>query len=267
MGEADRILAVVHAARDVAGGVRFDLEIVDGAERVPAIMLVPAEPARAPAALLLHGFGSRKERMSDTIGEALLLSGVATLAVDLPLHGARGNPRDLRVTHPAELLGSWRRALREARVALDFLAGHERVDCDRLALVGYSLGSFLANIVAAETPTVRAVVLAASGDLPEGLPFESLVRAVLDPLRVVRRLAGRPLMMINGRFDRTVRPSQAERLFAAAGEPKTMRWYGGGHWPPPREIHHAAAWLSEQLTGALSAASSRTPRTRASSGG
>jgi dienelactone hydrolase len=266
MSEADRILAVVHAARDVAGGFRFDLEIADAAERVPAIMLAPAAPTRAPAALLLHGFGSRKERMSDTIGEALLVRGIATLAVDLPLHGTRGNPRDLRVTRPAALLGTWGRALREARLALDFLAGHERVDPARLGLVGYSLGSFLANIVAAETPAVRAVVLAASGDLPEGLPFASVVRAVLDPLRVVRRLAGRPLMMINGRFDRTVKPSQAERLFAAASEPKTMRWYGGGHWPPAHEIDHAASWMSQQLSGAP-AASSRIPRTRASSGG
>jgi pimeloyl-ACP methyl ester carboxylesterase len=266
VGEADRILAVVHAARDVANGVRFDLEIVDEAQRVPAILLVPAAPSPVPATLLLHGFGSSKERMSDTIGEALLLRGVAALSVDLPLHGARGNPRDLRLANPVELLDSWRRAVHEARLALDFLAGHERVDAMRLGLVGYSLGSFLANIVASETPTVRALVLAASGDLPDGLPFESLVRAVLDPLRVVRRVVGRPLLMINGRFDRTVRPPQAERLFAAASEPKMMRWYGGGHWPPPSEIDYAAGWLSTQLSGAP-AASSRTPRTMASSGG
>jgi pimeloyl-ACP methyl ester carboxylesterase len=118
----------------------------------------------------------------------------------------------------------------------------------RLAIVGYSLGSFIANIVAADAPTVQAVVLAASGDLPEGLPFESLVRSVVDPLRAVRRLAGRPLLMVNGRFDRTVTPSQAERLFAAAQEPKTMRWYGGGHWPPAKDVDFAAEWLASQLT-------------------
>jgi hypothetical protein len=55
--------------------------------------------------------------------------------------------------------------------------------------------------------------------------------------------------MLNGRFDRTVKPAQAERLFAAAHEPKTMRWYGGGHWPPAREIDYAAEWLAEQLRG------------------
>lgn len=255
----------MHAARDVAGGVRYDLEIVDDVERVPAILLMPSHPRPAPATLLLHGFGSRKERMSDTIGEALLRRGIAALSVDLPLHGDRGSPNDLRINDPMQLLSTWRGAVREARLAIEFLSSHADVDANRLALVGYSLGSFLANIVAAETPSVRAVVLAASGDLPEGLPFESLVRAVLDPLRVVRRAGGRPLLMINGRFDRTVKPSQAERLFAAAHEPKTMRWYGGGHWPPAREIENAATWLSSQLMS-TPRASSRTPRTKASSG-
>jgi uncharacterized protein len=263
--EADRILAVVHAARDVPGGARFDLEIADDSDRVPAILLTPSSGTAAPAALLLHGFGSRKERMSDTIGDALLRHGVASLAVDLPLHGARGSPHDLRITRPADLMNTWRHAVRDARLGLAYLAAHAQIDATRLALVGYSLGSFLANIVASDSSDVRAVVLAASGDLPEGLPFESLVRAVLDPLRVVRRIAGRPLLMINGRFDRTVKPSQAERLFASAREPKTMRWYGGDHWPPPREIDYAADWLSSQLTKA-SRPSSRTPRTRASSG-
>jgi hypothetical protein len=70
---------------------------------------------------------------------------------------------------------------------------------------------------------------------------------VVDPLRAVRRTGGRPLLMVNGRFDRTVTPSQAERLFAAAQEPKTMHWYGGGHWPPAKDIEFAAQWLASQL--------------------
>jgi len=201
-----------------------------------------------PGTLLLHGFGSRKELMADTIGAALVAQGIAALAIDLPLHGGRdGSPSDLVSANPMRLLSAWRSAVREVRQALEYLASHEQVDAQRLGLVGYSLGSFLANIVAADTPGVHAVVLASSGDLPEGLPFESLVRAMVDPLRAVRRVAGRPLLMVNGRFDRVVRPSQAERLFAQAHEPKLMRWYGGGHWPPAREIEYAAEWLAGQL--------------------
>lgn len=244
----DRILAEVHAARDVAAGVRYDVEITNGDDRIPGVLLLPHAHDPVPAALLLHGLGSRKERMTDTIGLALQRHGVAALAVDLPMHGGRdGSPHDLRNSSAAMLLGAWGDATREARVALEYLAKHPGVDPQRLAIVGYSLGSFIANIVAAEVPTVRAVVLAASGDLPEGLPFASLVRSVVDPLRAVRRLSGRPLLMVNGRFDRTVNSAQAERLFAAAPEPKTMRWYGGGHWPPPKDIDFAAEWLAGEL--------------------
>lgn len=247
--KADRILAEVHAARDVATGVRYDVEITNGDERIPGVLLLPHTHEPVPAALLLHGFGSRKERMADSIGTALQRHGIAALAVDLPMHGGRGgSPHDLKAASPALLLGAWGDATNEAALALDYLAMHENTDAQRLAIVGYSLGSFIANIVASDSPTVQAVVLAASGDLPEGLPFESLIRSVVDPLRAVRRLAGRPLLMVNGRFDRTVSPSQAERLFAAALEPKTMRWYGGGHWPPAKDIEFAAEWLASQLT-------------------
>ena len=244
----ERILAEVHAARDVATGVRYDVEISSAGEHVPGVLLLPHAHEPVPAALLLHGLGSRKERMADTIGVALQRHGVGALAVDLPMHGGReGSPHDLRNASPAMLLGVWGDATREARVAMDYLATHESVDTERLAIVGYSLGSFIANIVAADAPSVQAVVLAASGDLPQGLPFESLVRSVVDPLRAVRRLGGRPLLMVNGRFDRSVTSSQAERLFAAAREPKTMRWYGGGHWPPANDIEFAAEWLAAQL--------------------
>ena len=239
---------MVRSARDVPSGVRYDIEIVHAVARVPAILIVPHAHEPVPAALLVHGFGSRKELMADTIGDALVSQGIAALAIDLPLHGEQaGSPQDLRCANPMRLLGTWRAAVREVRLGLEYLATHEQVAADRLGIVGYSLGSFLANIVAADSPSVRATVLASSGDLPEGLPFESLLRAVVDPLRAVRRVADRPMLMVNGRFDRTVRPSQAERLFASAREPKTMRWYGGGHWPPQREIEWAAEWLAGQL--------------------
>src|SRR5437867_1000090 len=145
--ESERILAVVRSARDVPTGVRYDIEIVDGVERVPAILVIPNAQAPVPAALLLHGFGSRKELMADTMGEALVRNGVAALAIDLPLHGERsGSPQDLRSANPMAVIGTWRTAVREVRLGLDYLASHEQIDAQRLGIVGYSLGSFLANI-------------------------------------------------------------------------------------------------------------------------
>ena len=236
------------SARDVAGGRRILLSIEDG-KRVPGLLLLPTATEPRPAALLLHGYSSRKERMSDVIGTALLRRRIASLAIDLPLHGERdGEVESLSYRNPFELVQRWRLAIDESRLALRFLAEHPAVDATRIALVGYSLGSFLGVIVAAAEPLVRAVVLAAGGDIPARLPFSAVVRSVADPLRAVRKVAGRPLLMVNGRFDRTVAADQAQRLFDAAPEPKELRWYAGGHWPPPVEVAAAVEWRERQLT-------------------
>lgn len=232
----------------MAGGHRLSVALHVGRERVPAVLLVPDRPTPVPAALLLHGYTSSKERMLDSIGRALLGRGVASLGVDLPLHGERESRLDEEsLRNPIALARQFRAALAECRVALQFLASREELDASRLAVVGYSLGAFLGVIVAAREPAVRAVALAAGGDLPTNTPFSTIIRAVADPARAARELDGRPLLMIHGRNDRTVTPEQAKRLYAAAREPKTLLWYDGGHWLPAPMVDRAAEWVGETL--------------------
>ena len=271
------------AERVVADGRRWALTLRLGDETVPGELLLPPEgppdppaaagtfapaggpggdavesrrgPRRArrtvqgvPGAVLLHGYSSRKELMVDTVGAALLRRGIASLAVDLPLHGDREGPiQEQARFNPLLLLRQWRLALAETTAALHLLGEVPGVDRGRLALVGYSMGAYLAVMAAAEEPAARAIVLAAGGDLPERTPLATLVRRMADPLRAVRRLHGRPLLMVHGRQDRTVRPEQAERLFAAAAEPKTLRWWDTGHYLPAAAIDEAALWLATTL--------------------
>ena len=236
------------------GGRRLRVDLVVGGATVPGLLLLPdrsPEGAHAAAALLLHGYASRKELMAETIGAALLAQGMASLAIDLPLHGERDAPiQEQAMRNPLELMRQWRLALRETGAALRVLGEVPGVDRGRLALVGYSMGAFVAVLAAAEEPAARAVVLAAGGDLPDRTPLSALVRRVADPLRAVRRFHGRPLLMINGRYDTTITPAQAERLYAAAGEPKTLRWWNTGHYLPPPAIDDGARWLHETLVGA-----------------
>ena len=264
-----RLAHDVRGERAVPFGRRVELTFGPAGtdERVPAVLLLPdgASMARTvPGALLLHGFTSRKEQMADMVGVTLLQHGIASLAIDLPLHGERitegnavewgGAPgyerrfdRAAMGRNPIALAGAWRTAQREARLALGYLGARPEVDRERLGVVGYSMGSFLGVLVAAEEPRARAMVLAAGGDLPEGTPFAAVIAALADPRRAVKRFDGRPLLMVHGRRDPTVTPAQAQRLFDAAEEPKELRWYEAGHYLPPRAIEEAAGWLRGRL--------------------
>jgi fermentation-respiration switch protein FrsA (DUF1100 family) len=228
---------------------------------VPSVWLAPAGPAPAPAVLLLHGFSSSKERMTQSVGRALLALGIASLALDLPFHGERDGDVSSLSRNPLALVGAWRAAIAESRDAITWLAAQPAVDAGRLAVVGYSLGGFLALMTAAEDERLRVVALAAAGDLPDHTPYASLVRGLVNPLRAVERLCGRPLLLVNGRRDTTTRPAQAQRLFDSAREPKTMHWYDGGHWPPATAIDATARWVAEQLQSVGAARSVRPRRT------
>lgn len=261
-----RLAHTLHTDRPIPHGRRLELGFGrDGEEaRVPGVLLLPPEGAPpAPAAVLLHGFSSRKEQMAEGVGTTLLAHGIASLALDLPLHGERiedgegtswgmigGHVRAFdgrAMRNPLALAGAWREAQRDARLALAYLGARREVDRARLALVGYSMGSFLGVQVAAEEPAVRALVLAAGGDLPQGMPYATALRLVADPLRAVKRFDGRPLLMVHGRRDPTVRPEQAQRLFDAAMEPKELRWYDAGHYLPQQALEDAADWLVGRL--------------------
>jgi len=217
-------------------------------DSVPVILQCPESDQPSPAVLLLHGFSSRKERMADSIGRALASKRVASLAIDLPLHGERdAGFEGISFQNPAAVIDKWRRAVREAHACLAYLAAHDAIDRNRIGIAGYSLGAYLATVVASDDALAKAVALAAGGDLPPQTPFISLVRTVMDPLRSIRRLNGRPLLMVNGRLDRTIRPEEARSLFDAASEPKEIRWYDGSHWPPQSAIDAVAEWLAKVL--------------------
>jgi hypothetical protein len=238
---------MVTSERKVAGGRRVEVEFRTSGDPIPGTLLLPGD-GPSGGVLLLHGYSSRREHMVDGVGKALLRHGVASLAIDLPLHGTRTDPLQAQAArNPLAVFGLWRQALRECRLAFNYLGARPEVDRGCLGVAGYSLGSFLAVMVASAEPAARAVVLAAGGDLPEGSPLTAVARTIADPLRAVRRLDGRPLLMVHGRWDHTVKPEQARRLFDAASEPKELKWWNAGHRLPPEAIDYAATWLVDQL--------------------
>src|SRR5262245_16297545 len=99
---------------------------------VPSILLLP-EADRVQAVLLLHGFSSSKERLADSMGRALAARGIASLAIDLPLHGARDDAliEEAR-SNPLGVVRHWQTALEEAASAIDWLTKHASIDPRRV---------------------------------------------------------------------------------------------------------------------------------------
>jgi dienelactone hydrolase len=240
-------------------GQERTLDLVRGRDTVPGVWMTPAGGSPSPVALLLHGFSSSKERMAYSVGRSLLARGVGSLALDLPFHGERDGSGAPLPSNPLAIVGAWKAAIAEARAAVTWLVAQPETDDTCVGVIGYSLGGFLALMTAAEEERLRVVALAAAGDLPDRTPYAALVRGLVNPLRAAGQLAGRPLLLVNGRRDTTTRPAQAERLFEAAREPKTMLWYDGGHWPAQSVIDQAAEWTAATLRD-LRAGGSRTAR-------
>lgn len=214
-----------------------------GGTHVPSIMLTPDVDTVVPAVLLLHGFSSSKERLSSTMGHALAARGIASLAIDLPLHGSRDDAIiEQARSNPLGLIQHWKKALAEARAAIAWLTTNDAIDSQNISVAGYSLGSYVALQTASAIKSVRSVIVAAGGDLPS-TPWTNMVRMISDPLKSAKSLKGRPLLMLHGKSDRTIPPDRAQRLYDAASEPKELRWYDSGHILPPASAEYAATWL------------------------
>ena len=228
--------------------VRRGTSVLDLAgAKVPSIFLRPDTAPPFPGVLLLHGYSSSKERLAGTMGLALAGRGIASLAIDLPLHGSRDDAliEEAR-SNPLGLLKHWKMALAEANAAMSWLGQQEEIDSLRLGISGYSLGSYIALQTAAADERIKSIIVAAGGDLPV-TPWTAMVRMMSDPIRSVKSLNGRPLLMLHGKNDRTIRPDQAQRLFDAASNPKEIRWYDTGHVLPAVAADDAAAWLVENV--------------------
>jgi fermentation-respiration switch protein FrsA (DUF1100 family) len=71
----------------------------------------------------------------------------------------------------------------------------------------------------------------------------------VEPMEYARRIAPIPLVMINGTDDEQVPRENAERFFAAALEPKVIRWIESRHVHPrnPELTRLILATLSAEL--------------------
>ena len=253
----DAPLALEHGATTGRDGVRVEeITYASGEDRVEAYLVSPPDPGeKLPAALFLHGSGDDRTEQLDT-AIALAKRGAIAMTITAP---SRGKTAPAGVT--GEELVRWQggtiaQDVVAVRRAFDVLAADERVDDERLGLVGWSMGGRLASIVAGVDDRVRATVLMSVGAAPveayvEGAPAElqDVVREALEPVDPLSHVgdASGAILVQAGRQDSIVPRAALEAVIDAAPEGTTVEWYPTDHALNDRARSDRLDWLSGEL--------------------
>jgi len=197
-----------------------------------------------------HRTGSDAVDLFGDVGEQ------AVVALDYPYAGAeriRGLGQVLRTVPLA------RQAFRDTPPAIslviDWLSNQDWVDEKQMIIVGASLGVPFAALAAARDERIAGAMLvhgaadnlawlevqvARRNDISMlHLPLARIIYwlaygPAFDTARNVAAISPRPVVIIGASDDERTPQYQTEALFAAAGEPKVLRWTQGGHIQPDR---------------------------------
>ncbi len=201
-------------------------------------------PRNGAVIIFVHGFAGNR---SAFLPEAALLArrGYGALLFDLRNSGeSDGDTTTLGL-----------REVNDVEGAVDFVLAQSGGAVNRVGLMGISMGGATAILAAARLPQVSAVVAeSAYTSLPDSLgvtfkqmtglppfPFAPLVVffgereaglriSQVRPVAAVAAISPRPILLVHGCQDTVIPVSNAQALYAAAGEPKELYLVeGAGH--------------------------------------
>ncbi len=204
--------------------------------RLGGWFIPPHSASDGSTIIFVHGLGSNRSGLLDQAA-FVVEEGYGAFLIELRGHGlSEGDVTTFGLMEVNDVQG-----------AVDYLETRPEVNAERLGLVGQSLGGSTVIQAAARIPEIDVVVAESAftsleDNVAEGVrilanlppfPFAPLMiyfgsrEAGIDisqvrPIDVVDEIAPRPLLIIHGRLDRLVPVDNAERLYAAAGEPRQL---------------------------------------------
>ena len=232
-----------------------------GTDRATGRLFVPEGAGPFAGILLMHGMPGNAEQMT-AYGALLARHGAVVVALDAPFARRGGSPVRFTEADSAEQV----QLMTDLQRAVDLLVARPDVDASRLGYVGISYGGAMgALFVGIERRLKTGVLVVADGGLvthltgPEdgGSPVAALSCAErrrwlesmipIEPIKYVGFASPTPLLLQSGRQDNLVPPRDAERLHAAVGDPKTIRWYDAGHGLTAEASRDRLLWLQQWL--------------------
>jgi dienelactone hydrolase len=145
------------------------------------------------------------------------------------------------------------------RRAMDLLLSQPGVDVKRFAYVGHDFGGMYGVLAGSlDGRPTHYVVMAATPRFPdwylylpklEGEERETFIRqmAEIDPIAHAPNLSPAEVFFQFATDDFHVPKERAEEFFAAAKDPKEMKWYESGHRLNQDATRDRKAWLKEKL--------------------
>jgi predicted esterase len=145
------------------------------------------------------------------------------------------------------------------RRAIDLLLSQVNIDPQRFAYVGHDFGGMYGVLAGSldQRPSYY-VIMAATPRFPdwylyspklEGEARQAFIRQMseIDPITHVPNLSPAELLFQFGTDDPHVPKERAEEFFAAAKNPKEIKWYESGHGLNETATLDRKAWLKEKL--------------------
>ena len=266
------LLAVTAAAAPAVTQTTF--RDAAGAERAATIVAPPEGTATRGGVLFLHWLGGPpKNDRTEFLDEAQLLAqhGITSLLIDLPW-AERGWFRKRELANDPAMSAAIAKSVTMAVDRLETLLPRGA----KIALAGHDFGAMYGLIAAGNDKRVGAAVLIAA--TPRFADWfllgreldDDAKRAYLETIRSLdapQHLAKRPGMPLLFQFahkDEFVSEERAKEFFAAAAEPKEIRWYDSTHrMDHPDAARDRTAWLAKWFGVSIPAASSVEDELRA----
>jgi len=220
-------------------------------EKVTGLYARPKREGVYPCILLLHGWTSKKDDMAAWIGPEIVGAGMSFLALDAPRHGERAKP-GAALDFATMWQGVTVQGIRDYRMAMLWLADRKDVDNKHIGLFGYSMGSMMGSVLCGLDNRLQAAALCVGGDLfihhISELPADKRAIAyTMSPSLFIGHFAPRPVLLLNGKQDQTVKEEASTALFAAAKEPKQQIMFNAGHILPKEALVTGVNWLAEKI--------------------
>ncbi len=152
--------------REDNGMVERRFEVIRDGAAVPGALWTPsAQTGRAPLVLLGHGATQHKTHPG-FLRRKDMFTGVATVAIDAPVHGDRGgltSPEDPRFAASVSAPDSHDSMIADWHATIDALEAEEIADPGRLGYWGMSLGAFYGLPLVAAEPRIKVAALGLAG--------------------------------------------------------------------------------------------------------